>query len=236
MPIDHYSDEDGDPPVEDRIIDLNFVIGRLRLTDCPDFAFSMGSFMYRGKAFAGCLLKGIPLRTDTRHLLANIPLRIRRAKQFQRFGLDYINGYGGRETDLHGLSADLAARKIHFPPGIDTEQHDTIISTVTPDPAPDTGAVTAYREHWIGRILDFYRDSPTRILFLQLPRAPLHIPENPVPPRFLKFALTRPRVSALPAGTFEDLERPELFFDGYHLNRAGRALFSARLGALRGVN
>ncbi len=230
--LDHYSDEDGDPPVEDRITDLNFAIARLRLTDCPDFAFSMSSFAYRGKAFAGCLLKGIPLRSDLQHFLANIRLRIARSKQFHDLGLEYINDYDGRDSNLHGLSADLATRKIHFPPGIDAEQHDTIVSTVTPDPAPDTGQVTAYRQHWLGRILDVYKDSPTRIVFLQLPRAPLRIPENPVPPRFLTAALTRPRVTALPRETFEDLERPELFFDGYHLNRAGRALFSARLAEL----
>lgn len=230
--LDHYSDEDGDPPIMDRINDLNFVVGRLHLADCPDFAFSMASFDYRGKALAGCLLKGIPLRTDVQHFLAGPSQRIKGANQIHRFGLDYTNDYGGRETSLRGLSADLATRTIHFPPGIDDEQRTTITATVTPEPPPDTGQVTAYRQHWIGRILDFYRDSPTRVVFLQLPRAPLHIPENPVPPRFLTAALTRPRVSALPRETFEDLERPELFFDGYHLNRAGRALFSARIGAL----
>lgn len=230
--LDHYSDENAERPVEDSIVDLNFVIGRLRLTDCPDFAFSMRSFAYREKALAGCVVKGIPLRSDVQHFLADIPLRLRRSEQFHRDGLGYINGYEGREQDLRGLSADFAARKIHFPPGIDAEQHDTIVLTVTPHPPPDRGETTAYRMRWIGRILDFYRDSPTRIVFLQLPRAPLHIPESPVPPRFLTSALARPRVTSLPRDTFEDLERPELFFDGYHLNHAGRALFSARVGAL----
>jgi hypothetical protein len=234
--LDHYSDEDGESPIEDRVIDLNFVIGRLRLSDCPDFAFSMSSFAYRGKALAGCVFKGIPLRSDVQHFLANTSLRIARSKQYRRDGLDYINGYGGRETDLRGLSADFATRQIHFPPGIDAEQHDTIVSTVTPDAVPDTGQVTAYRQHWIGRILDFYKDSPTRIVFLQLPRAPLHTPESPVPARFLKSVLSKPRVAALPGETFEDLERPELFFDGLHLNRFGRAIFSARLAGLVRVN
>ena len=32
--------------------------------------------------------------------------------------------------------------------------------------------------------------------------------------------------------TFTDLERPELFSDGLHLNRDGRPIFSARLGAI----
>jgi len=233
--MDHYSDEDGDPPVADRATDLNFAIARLRLADCPGFAFSMSAFAARGKALAGCVLKGIPLRSDLQHFLANVALRRQRSKQFHELGLEYINGYGGRDTNLEGLSADLRTHEIHFPPGVDVEQRDTIRATVTPDPAPDTGETTAYRKLWLGRILDLYKNSPARIIFLQLPRAPLHIPENPTPPRFLSSALRRPRVAALPRATFEDLETPELFFDGYHLNRDGRAVFSRRVAELTEV-
>jgi hypothetical protein len=228
--LDHYSDEEGE--FQDRITDLNFVIGRLRLADCPDFALSFISPAWRGKALAGCILKGIPLRSDVQHFFANIRQRIRLARLFHQHGLEYVDGYQGKDTDVRGLSADFATRQIHFPAGIGAEIRDSIMSTVTPDPGPDTGETTAYRMRWLGRILDLYKDSPTRIVFLQLPRAPLHIPENPTPARFLKSALARPRVTALPRGTFEDLERPDLFFDGVHLNAVGRALFSARLGAL----
>ena len=88
------------------------------------------------------------------------------------------------------------------------------------------GETTRYRKLWLGRILDLYKDSPTRIIFLELPRAPLPKPEGPQPAAFLQSALRRPNVSALPMGTFRDLERPEVFFDGLHLNRIGRGLFT----------
>jgi len=39
----------------------------------------------------------------------------------------------------------------------------------------------------------------------------------------------RPRVFALPEITFRDLERPDVFFDGLHLNRIGRGLFSEKI-------
>jgi lysophospholipase L1-like esterase len=37
------------------------------------------------------------------------------------------------------------------------------------------------------------------------------------------------QITILPADTFVDLERPELFADGLHLNREGRPVFSARV-------
>lgn len=230
--LDHYSDQDGDPPIDDRVIDLNFVIGRLRIGDCPGFAFSMSSPAYRARAFAGCLFKGIPLRRDFQEFLRNARARVRTARNYRTNGLRYIADYAGRDQNLSGLTADFAKRKIQFPAGIDAEQHDTIEATVLPDPAPDTGETTRYRSLWLGRILELYKHSPTRIIFLQLPRAPLPVPDGTTPPRFLQWALRQPRVSALPAQTFRDLERPELFFDGYHLNHTGRGLFTARLAEL----
>jgi hypothetical protein len=231
LALDHYSDQDSADSIQDRFIDLNFVIGRLRLSDCEDFASSMLSTEYKERALSGCLLKGIPLRRDAQEFLRHRRDRIKRTKDNRVNGLGYIDAYGGREENLLGLSADFVHRTIHFPPGLTAGRHDTIQSTLLPDPAPQTGETTRYRKLWLGRILDLYNDSPTRIVFLELPRAPLPRPESPQPPRFLQWALGRPRVSALPSGTFRDLERPELFFDGLHLNKIGRALFTERIAA-----
>ncbi len=66
---------------------------------------------------------------------------------------------------------------------------------------------------------------------MQLPRAPLPKPVSSVPAVFLDSALSRPRVSSLPADLFADLERPEFFADGLHLNRDGRPAFTTRIAA-----
>lgn len=231
LALDQYSDEDGVDSIEDRIIDLNFVIGRLRLSDCEDFASSMKSRQMEGKALSGCLLKGIPLRRDAQDFLHHFRARIKRSKDWRVNGRGYIDGYGGKDEDLNGLSADFAGRTIHFPPGLTAIRHDTIQAMVLPEPAPQTGEVTEYRKLWLGRILDLYKDSSTRIVFLELPRAPLPRPEGGAPARFLEWALRRPRVSALPKETFRDLERPDLFSDGLHLNRIGRGIFTGRVAA-----
>ncbi len=119
LALDQYSDQDSVDSIQDRLIDLNFVIGRLRLTDCPDFASSMASEEYRTRALSGCLLRGITLRRDAQEFLRHIRDRIRRAKDYRANGLVYVDAYGGRLEDLRGLSADFVNRTIHFPPGLD---------------------------------------------------------------------------------------------------------------------
>jgi len=229
LAIDHYSDEDSLDVVSNRLIDLNFLIGRLRVTDCPDFASSMKTRDYQEKALAGCLFKGAALRRDVQEFLHNIPDRLKRSKDWRKNGLFYITDYGGREENLSGLSADFVNRTIAFPPGLDAQRHDSVKDMVMPSPAPQDGDTTRYRERWLGKIMDLYKNSPTKIIFLELPRAPLPKPEGREPATFLHLALKRPGVAALPSSTFRDLERPEFFVDGLHLNKTGRGLFSARI-------
>jgi hypothetical protein len=229
LALDQYSDQDSVDSIQDRFIDLNFVIGRLRLSDCADFASSMKTREYQARALSGCLLKGIALRRDAQEFLRHRKDRLKRAKDWRVNGLGYVNGYPGHAEDLRGLSADFVNRTIHFPPGLDTERHDTVQAMVMREPAPQTGETTQYRKLWLGRIIDLYKDSPTQIVFLELPRAPLPIPESPQPAAFLEWALRRPHVSAVPSSTFRDLERPEMFFDGLHLDSVGRGIFTERI-------
>jgi hypothetical protein len=230
LALDQYSDEDYADTYADRVIDLNFLIGRLRLGDCWEFAASMQSPKNRAHALAGCLLKGIALRRDVRELVADWPARAARAKTWREHGLDYVNSFPGIDRDLRGLRADWDAHTIAFPQGIDEDTRASIQATVMPHWPPYSGETTRYRKRWLPRIFDLYKDSPTRVILLELPRAPLPKPESSTPRFFLSSALPRAGVVALDSGTFHDLERPEYFFDGLHLNRAGRALFSARLG------
>jgi len=227
--LDHYSDQDEFDSRPNRLIDLNFIIGRLRLTDCPDFAASMVSREFKEKALAGCLFKGIPLRRDAQEFLRNISDRIKRSKDWHNQGLFYTTDYLGREENLQGLSADFTHRTIVYPPGIDEQRRSSIEAMVMPALAPQTGETTRYRALWLGRILDLYKNSPTQIIFFELPRSPLPRPEDSVAAIWLQSALKRPRVAALPQNTFRDLERPDVFFDGLHLNRAGRGIFSTRI-------
>lgn len=90
LSLDQYSDEDYDDVFADRIVDLSFVIARLRLTDCAEFAASMNSAANRRLALWGCLLKGIVLRQDLGMFLRSAPDRLKRAREWREHGLSRL--------------------------------------------------------------------------------------------------------------------------------------------------
>jgi hypothetical protein len=226
--LDRYSDLDGED-MQDRREDMNYLAGRLTLRDCWDFAHSFLMPERQRSVLTGCVFRGVVFRQDVMEFLSNIHRRLERSKDWRNSGAGYIAGYGGKPETMTGMSFDPATRTIHFPPGAKDWQINSARSTLTPDAAPQRGLNTAYRQRWLGAILDLYKNSKTRIVFLQLPNAPLPVPDSPVPARFLQSIASRPNVTILPVDTFREFQRPELFADGLHLNQYGRKLFSEKL-------
>jgi len=229
LAIDHYADDDSFSSPEDSFVDLNFVIGRLKLSDCWSFAMSMKKWEYRTGAMSGCLFKGLTLRRDVRALLVDRAERLARIADWRLNGLGYVSGYGGSAETLRGLSVDWSHRTIQFPPGAKPWQKESVQSVVTGLPPPQTGDMTRYRERWLGGILNLYKASPTRIILVQVPRGPAPNPRQRAPAQFIRTIAGRPRVKTIPSEMFHDLERPDVFADGVHLNAEGRVLFSDRL-------
>lgn len=229
LALGQYSDQDREAPPQRVISDLSYLAGRLRLSDCGEFARSYEDYEAGRQALTGCILRGVVLRPDILSFLGNIRKRLAHAKDWRNNGDGYIAGYGGKPEDVIGLSADWTARTVHYPPGLDETRTGSIKYTVMPEPSPQTGDETRYRTQWLGGIVDLYKNSATRIVFMELPRAPLPVPEAATPPRFIDAVSRRPQVAVLPEGTFRDLERPDVFADGMHLNHVGRPIFSQRL-------
>ena len=230
--LDKYPDRDWFAEFEDRISDQNYIVMRLGLSDCFDFASSMHTSEIRQRALFGCLFRGIVLRNDVQTFLSHPEARLTHAADWRQNGLGYSDGYGGKTENLRGLSVDWSHRTIHFPDGVSEATRANVMRFVLPEPAENRGALARYRQRWLGGILDLYKDSPTHLIFLQLPRAPLVDPEARAGKGFVDSLTLSPHIQVLPAPTFVDLERPEFFADGLHLNRNGRAVFSERLAAL----
>ncbi|MEZ5366124.1 MAG: hypothetical protein R2748_28260 [Bryobacterales bacterium] len=68
-----YEDRDSWDRYDDRIRDLNYIVGQLKVTDIADFALSFHLPEYRLKAARRATWKGFVYQTDVREFLAAIP-------------------------------------------------------------------------------------------------------------------------------------------------------------------
>ena len=230
--IDRYEDIDRTEDLRDRPTDLFYVASQLRLTDCAEFADSHPDPEVRRDAWSGCLFKGIPMRRDLLDFLSAPGKRLEAARDWRNRGHGYIDGYDGKPEDLAGLAMDPATHALSFGPGAKAWQRESVAGSVATAlrRVPATGAATEYRRQWLNSIVDLYEGTKTKVVLLELPRGPIPPPESKAPATSISELGRRPNVTVLPKEMFHDLEQPDLFADGLHLNHKGRPIFSDRLG------
>ena len=83
-------------------------------------------------------------------------------------------------------------------------------------------------KYWLGKIYEHYRGSPTRLIFLRLPRGGFVRPDQPRynPHSSVRELAAQPNVTLIDEHFFDSLEKPELFRDEMHLNGPGMDRFS----------
>jgi hypothetical protein len=139
--------------------------------------------------------------------------------------------YKGRDYDLVGTSYDAATGQVTFAPKLTEAQRLAFRKSLIQPSQSDTEYSLKLQRDWIPRIIDRYSDSPTAIVLTPLPRGP-----------FLELGgFSREYESVLPSSVFEKtrfslsghtfdfLEKPENYFDAFHLNAKGRQKFTETL-------
>jgi len=138
-------------------------------------------------------------------------------------------------VDQLQLTADLSTVTA-YPSHFDSfRRHETNLYLNRPS-ADAARALTArnllFHSYWAGKILEEYRGSPTRIIFVQMPRSPLPLPAIEAIPGAPQLQANLPRqsnVTFLDPEEFTSLERPQYFYDILHMNAAGRRQFTLGL-------
>jgi len=229
--VDDYDDEDRGPHPEDDIRNLHYAIARLRLSDVIEFSASFSSPALRWQTFRGALLKGTVYQTDFLAFLAHPGPRRALVQLYRQQAGDWAYTYVESSHSMEGLKIDWATLGVTLPPGADQNQRDTVNSFLAHQPDEQTGKLYAFHRAWFGRILDRYRCSHTKIIFLRLARGPIPRPENLVRKPFssIREFASRPNVVLAGEHAFDSLEHPEFYRDGMHLNRAGVEAFSVML-------
>jgi hypothetical protein len=201
----------------------------LRYEDSFDFASGFQRWSGRFRAFIAGILRGSAYQDDVIDLLAHPIARITNVRQADR--THSRSEYKGRDYDLVGTSYDASTGQVTFAPKLTEAQRLAFRKSLIQPSQSDTEYSLKLQRDWIPRIMNRYADSPTAIVLTPLPRGPfLELGgfskgyESVLPDSVIQ------RTSfSLPGHTFEFLERPEYYFDAFHLNAKGRQKFTETL-------
>jgi hypothetical protein len=201
----------------------------LRYGDAFHFASGFQRWSGRFRAFIAGILRGSAYQDDVVDLLAHPIARIKNVRQADR--THSRSEYKGRDYDLVGTSYDATTGQVTFAPKLTEAQRLAFRKSLIQPSQSDTEYSLKLQRDWIPRIMNRYADSPTAIVLTPLPRGPfLELGgfskgyESVLPTSVIE------RTSlSLPGHTFEFLEKPEYYFDAFHLNAKGRQKFTETL-------
>src|SRR5215831_12334939 len=201
----------------------------LRYADCFHFASGFQRWSGRFRAFVACILRGSAYQDDVVDLLAHPIARITNVRQADR--TQSRSEYKGRDYDLVGTTYDATTGQVIFAPKLTEAQRLVFRKSLIQPSQSDTEYSLKLQRDWIPRIIDRYSHSPTSIVLTPLPRGPfLELGgfskgyESVLP----RSVIERTSFS-LPGYTFEFLEKPDYYFDAFHLNAKGRRKFTETL-------
>lgn len=233
IPSDDYNDPEKYDELSERESDLHYLIARLGLRDLLDFPWTYREKKLQWEAVRGIILKGTVYKRDFLDFIDHPAARIAKARYYAHDSAGWYYGYGGTEQNLVGLQIDWQRKVVtKYPPGLSQSARNDIRNEIFPGSPPDQGRETAYLRYWYGRIIDYYRHSETKLIFMRVPRSALQPPDSPVNPHSAERQIVgQPNVIVLDERLFNQLEHPDLFWDGYHMNRPGMEQFSRILAA-----
>lgn len=187
--------------------DLNYLLHRLRWSDFPEFVRSYKLRPFQQRAARGLIFKGSVYQRDFQQFLLDPQARI------------YIADLTYRDSHIWHYDYIEADQRVPDTPPAPIQQPQ------------DIGRYGDYLKYWLTRIADRYRDSPTKLVFVRLPRTPW--PGSAAPPTkadsSVRTLAQRPNVVLIAPDMFDFLQRPEYFKDPLHLNQTGLNLFTEKL-------
>ena len=234
LPVESYDDIEGFEVLSDRLLDLHYCIVRLRYSDVIPFASSYSTGRRQMEAFRGSLFKGLVFQSDMLTFFEHRRKRLSEVAAWREHGWQWENDYDGREEDLTDMQVHWEGKTITFPERLPASERENLTQTLFGPLPPQQGKLTRYRRLWFGRILDLYRNSNTKLIFMALARGPAVPPTPRIQPltHSIRDMSGTPGVILLPENHFASLEDTKFYFDSLHFNRKGRNQFSSMLAQL----
>ena len=233
IPVDDYNEPDRYDYIGDRESDAHYLVSRLGIPDAPEFALSYSTRRLQAKMLWEVLFKSYVYRQDFQAFLPDPKARLEKVRLYRRESAGWYYGFNGDEFSLAGISVDWNDQTIHYPEGLNQGERNLVHNVLFEPLPPQTGQMTEYFRHWYGRIAQYYEGTGTKLVFLRVPRGPVIAPVLPPVKQHsaVRDLASHPGVTVMDEHFFDPLEKPELFGDALHLNRAGLAEFSRMLAA-----
>ncbi len=202
----------------------------LHYADCFNFASGFQRWSGRFRAFTACILRGSAYQSDFADLLEHPIARITSVQQ-EAEKLRSRAAYKGRDYDLVGSSYDPTTRQVTFAPKLTEAQRQAVRKSLIQPSQSDTEYSLKLQREWIPRILNRYSNSSTAIVFTPVPRGPFGELRgfSKAYHSVLPSSAIQRTTFSLPEQTFDFLEKPEYYFDAFHLNAKGRQRFTETL-------
>ena len=229
FPVDDYDDEDTYIDYTDYPLDVNYLSLLLRYTDLPEYPRSYTTPQYALEAWKACLVKGASLQPDLLAFFNSPKQRLETAHVTRDWWPNGSYDYLESEKNVAGLSIDWTTRAVTYPPGVNEAFKQAVATVMLRPNAPQTGRYGKYRRRWFEQIFRRYEGSPTRFIFVKLPRGPILRPPVQTLSHSIRDFASRPGVLLGDEHRAEPLERPEFFHDVLHMNRAGSTQYGKLL-------
>ena len=229
--VNDYDDEDFGYVQSEDVAPMHYFVGHLRLSDLYAYPSTLSVPSLRWQAVRGILFPGLIYQPDIQALLSHPVKRFTDVAMYRKDWGNWTWDYEPETDTMEGLEVDWVKWTFHLPPTAKPVQHETVHDVLMRPVVPQVGTIAGFRRLWLGRIFELYRGSPTRILFVRLPRGPIPRPDNLVVKRSatIRDWARSGMASLLAEDACNPLEHPELFKDAMHLNREGSRRFAAIL-------
>lgn len=236
IPIDTYKTPPLSTDCDNLIADAQFLAPMLEPKDWRDFIDSYTDPKVHAKVVLGVAVSSHLYATDLQDLLLHPIDRYQELAWTKKAAPTFLYNWDGYDGSLETLVVDRENAKIvSAPPHLDPfrrgEAEERLKRLPQEHVAEWTARYHAFRKKWLTRIVDYYAGSPTKIVIVQVPRWPFDMPSLlPIEgaPSITDFIEPSQNVVLLDEHEFEDLEKPENFYDVLHVNKHARHEFTAR--------
>jgi hypothetical protein len=224
-----FWDEDYSPDLSNNKLDLQIALPILQMTDVPVFLTSFEDYNARIEVLLGSLFKMYGYRRDLRNFLAHPKDRIVEVDDSNKYWEQRDYDYNGDNNSLAGLKV-VNDRVVNVPTFLEQAKLDRLKMVIFPGPPHPDFRKWHYLRYWTDRLVERYRNSPTKIVILCIPNNPVPVQRTrPQIHTTVAFLSKKPNVRVLPIAKFSSLNKPEYFYDDIHLNRIGRQKFTQML-------